>query len=79
MSEYRKLRVNVGSQRDAVGTSGDDTIRELNQLGREGWEVVRIIPLVESCGPAHTVIFVLRRNRFRPTTTAGAMAAYVGL
>ena len=77
--EYRKLGVKMGSSWDTTSQSAENGISELNRLGREGWEVARVIPLSEGHGLTHSIVFLLRREALKPAGSAGIATTYLGL
>ena len=77
--EYRKLGVEVGSAWDTSGRSADNGISELNRLGREGWEVTRVIPLSWGHGLTDSIVFLLRRETPADVGAHGTAATARGL
>ena len=77
--EYRKLGVEMGSGWDSSCPPADRGISELNRLGREGWEVTRVIQLSRSHGLTDSIVFLLRRETMSHAPTPGIAAAHSGL
>ena len=42
--------------------TGEDYLRELNALGREGWELVGIIPFIENQGRLSKIHMILKKT-----------------
>jgi len=60
--EYRKLGVRVGNSCGTPGQHADEGLSKLNRLGREGWEIARVIPLTAERHLPPSIVFLLRRE-----------------
>jgi hypothetical protein len=77
--EYRKLGLRVGACGDTPDQPADDSISELNRLGREGWEIARVIPLTGDPCPTHSIVFLLRRQGSQHVSADRIAGTYLGL
>ena len=77
--EYRKLGVEMDSGWDSSCPPADRGISELNRLGREGWEVTRVIPVARGHGLTDSIVFLLRRETPANVSPPGTAATSRGL
>ena len=61
--KWEYCQMEVKTKGFATSRIPDDCATELNALGREGWELVQVVPTARAFGRTDYVTFILKRER----------------
>ncbi len=61
-TEYKQLVLKITDFLSFVGDFKEEDTKKLNELGKDGWELVQSVPIARAFGRTDKILFIFKRD-----------------